>query len=53
MSSPLPLDRISVADYLHSELTRDIKHEYLDGVIYAMAGASKNHQRITINISGA
>ena len=39
---------ISIADYLESELNRDIKHEYLDGQIYAMAGASKNHQRIII-----
>ncbi len=41
---------ISIADYLESELNRDIKHEYLDGQIYAMAGASKNHQRIILNI---
>lgn len=53
MSSLLPLEKMSVADYLHSELTRDSKHEYLDGDIYAMAGASKNHQRIIINLTGA
>lgn len=44
---------ISIADYLESELNRDIKHEYLDGQIYAMAGASKNHQRIIINMVSA
>lgn len=53
MSSLLPLEKMSVADYLHSELARDIKHEYLDGGIYAMAGASKNHQLIALNIASA
>lgn len=49
MSSPQPTHSISIADYLHSELARDIKHEYMEGVIYAMAGASKNHQHIILN----
>lgn len=42
---------MSEEDYLASELKREIKHEYIDGYIYAMAGVSKNHQRITMNIS--
>lgn len=42
---------MSEEDYLASELEREIKHEYIDGYIYAMAGTSKNHQRIVINIS--
>lgn len=50
MSSPQRIDFISVADYLQGELLRDTKHEYLDGAIYAMAGASKNHQRIITNM---
>ncbi|NOS89393.1 MAG: Uma2 family endonuclease [Methylococcaceae bacterium] len=41
---------ISVEDYLKSELTRDIKHELIDGCIYAMAGASANHERIALNM---
>jgi Uma2 family endonuclease len=41
---------ISVEDYLRDELTREYKHEFLDGQIYAMAGASKNHQSIILNI---
>jgi Uma2 family endonuclease len=47
---PMP-EWMSEEDYLSSELERDIKHEYIDGYIYAMAGTSKNHQRITLNIS--
>ena len=42
---------ISVEDYLTDELARDIKHELIDGVIYAMAGASANHERISGNIA--
>jgi Uma2 family endonuclease len=40
----------SITDYLANEQISECKHEYLDGQIYAMAGASKNHQRIIVNI---
>jgi Uma2 family endonuclease len=40
---------ISEDEYLQGELISDIKHEYIDGHVYAMAGASKNHERITGN----
>ena len=43
-------DLISVKDYLKGELTSDIKHELIDGCVYAMAGASANHERISVNI---
>jgi Uma2 family endonuclease len=42
---------MSVADYLEGELVSDIKHEYIDGYVHAMAGASKNHGRLCSNIS--
>jgi Uma2 family endonuclease len=41
---------ISEDEYLQGELIADIKNEYFDGHVYAMAGASKNHERITGNI---
>ncbi|MEY3881691.1 MAG: hypothetical protein RIQ94_2487, partial [Pseudomonadota bacterium] len=44
-------DLISVEDYLTGELNSDIKHELIDGTVYAMAGASANHERISGNIS--
>lgn len=43
-------DYISEQDYLESEKISDIKHEYIDGDVYAMAGASKNHQLIISKI---
>ena len=43
-------DMISVEDYLAAEKTSEVKHEYLDGVIYAMAGTSRNHNVISQNV---
>ena len=45
-----PTDLISVDDYLTGELNSDIKHELIDGCVYAMAGASANHERISGNV---
>ena len=41
---------ISVEDYLEGESVSDIRHEYIEGNVYAMSGASLNHQRISSNI---
>lgn len=43
---------ISEEQYLREELAREIKHEYIDGYVYAMSGASRNHERITGNVFG-
>lgn len=43
---------ISEEDYLQGELVSQTKHEYQDGQIYAMAGASRNHERIAGNVFG-
>jgi Uma2 family endonuclease len=41
---------ISEAEYLAGEMVSDIKHELIDGEVYAMAGASRNHQRLAGNV---
>lgn len=41
---------INEHEYLEGELASDIKHELIDGHVYAMAGASANHERISRNI---
>ena len=38
-------------EYLSNELTSDIKHEYINGVIYAMVGTCSNHVTISWNLS--
>jgi Uma2 family endonuclease len=50
MSTAKKIQRISVEDYLAGELTSPIKHEYLGGVVYAMAGARNLHNDISGNI---
>lgn len=48
-----PLKRaISVAEFLEGELVSQIKHEFVDGVVYAMAGATTTHNRIATNATG-
>ncbi len=44
---------ISVEDYLAGELVSPVKHEYLAGVVHAMAGGSNVHNLIASNCLGA
>jgi len=41
---------VSVSDYLAGELVSQTKHEFLGGVIYAMAGARNVHNLIAGNV---
>lgn len=41
---------ISPEDYLKGEPLREVKHELIDGHVYAMAGAGANHERISVNV---
>lgn len=49
MTAARKLNLISVDEYLDAELSSPIKHEYLGGVVYAMAGARNAHNIITVN----
>ena len=42
---------LSVDDYLAAEDGAEIRHEYIDGEIYAMTGASDRHGLITLNLA--
>lgn len=47
----LKLSRLSETDYLQGELTGEIRHEYVDGEVFAMAGAGEAHNLISLNIA--
>lgn len=49
MSTAKKLNLVSVEDYLAAELIAPLKHEYVDGMVYAMAGARNAHNLITTN----
>ncbi len=42
--------KISEADYLEGELIAEVKHEFIDGEVFAMAGASENHNLLAGNL---
>ncbi len=42
---------ISEEDYLQGELLAETKHEYIGGQVHAMAGASENHNLLSVNIA--
>jgi Uma2 family endonuclease len=42
----------TVEEYLEMEAVAQVKHEYLDGRIYAMTGGTFNHARLVGNIHG-
>lgn len=52
MSAALKWNLVSVEDYLRGELKSPIKHEYVGGVVYAMAGARNVHNTIADNAHG-
>src|SRR5712671_6355170 len=53
MSAAKKLNLLSVEDYLAGELVSPLKHEYLGGVVYAMAGARIAHNLIATNVIGS
>lgn len=50
MVYPAQFPSFTHAEYLAFERRATEKHEYLDGVIYAMAGSSPEHSTITANV---
>lgn len=47
-----PQRKISPEEYLELEREADYKSEYFQGEVFAMAGAGRNHNRITANLGG-
>jgi Uma2 family endonuclease len=53
MGEPALQPFISVEDYLSGEPLSDVKHEYVDGEVYAMAGASRAHGQVALRLASA
>ncbi|MFN7948013.1 MAG: Uma2 family endonuclease [Blastocatellia bacterium] len=53
MALPQSRMRFTPEEYLAFERASETKHEYLDGQIYAMAGASPLHNQICFNVTVA
>lgn len=49
-STAQSISTISEKEYLEGEKLSDIRHEYINGYVYAMAGASKRHGIIAGNV---
>ncbi|HXG94517.1 MAG TPA: Uma2 family endonuclease [Blastocatellia bacterium] len=52
MSLPRTFPIFTPEDYLALERASEIRHEYLDGFVYAMAGESPEHSTIRFNLAG-
>lgn len=50
MSLPRTRELYSVEEYLAMERASEVRHEYLDGEIFEMAGESLSHGRISTNL---
>ena len=50
--SVVPKKRISPKEYLKFERASEEKHEYLNGHVFAMSGAKRNHNKLVANLSG-
>jgi Uma2 family endonuclease len=50
MGLPKLKTKIGVEEYLEGEKDGKFRHEYIDGEVYQMAGASDRHHRISANI---
>lgn len=51
MQTATQTDFVTVADYLASEEASDVRHEYLGGTVYAMAGGTRSHNQIAQNLA--
>jgi Uma2 family endonuclease len=52
MSLPRTLPVFTTEQYLDLERHTETRHEFLDGTVYAMSGASRAHSAICFNLAG-
>lgn len=47
----LPLQKMTLAEFLQWEQAREERHEFYRGEVFAMAGASARHNRVIVNLA--
>ena len=52
MGQPARKHRLSYQDYLALERETDLRHEFLDGEAWAMAGGTLRHSALKVNLGG-
>ena len=50
MNLPQPVEKFTPEAYLEWEMANEIKHEYLDGEVFAMSGAKDSHVTVSGNL---
>jgi len=53
MQAAVQSDFVRVEDYLAAEEASEVRHEYLGGAVYAMAGETRAHNTIALNLAAA
>ena len=48
---PATPPRLTLEEYLAFEHAQEIRHEFVDGYLYGMTGASERHERIAMNLA--
>lgn len=51
MASVRRIARLSIEDYLAGERAAETRHEYVDGAVYAMVGATARHNRLALRLA--
>ena len=51
MAEAIRVVRLSVEDYLVAERDSPVRHEYVDGELFAMAGAGRAHNALAVNLT--
>ncbi len=48
--SAVPITKLTVEEYIELDKNSEERYEYFDGEVFAMAGGSPNHSRLSVNI---
>ena len=51
MGAPVPQVHVEEADYLAAERDAEVRHEYVDGALFAMTGASRAHNLLATTLT--